>query len=70
MEKTLSLTTFAEEAKAKTMLKYWLSQPPDARFAEVERLRREHIFATQTTSSEPVPTRLLRTLTVVERFKG
>jgi hypothetical protein len=67
MDRVLSLTTFDEERRRNSALEYWLSQPPEERIAEVERLRREYFQALQGPDYDGRPEGLCRTLLVLER---
>ena len=66
MEKTVRLTTFAEEQAENASLAYWLSRPAEERIAYVERLRREYVACIQG-KRDGVPQGLCRTLLLVER---
>lgn len=67
MERTLSLTTFEEDARQSSALDYWLSRPPEERIAEVERLRREYLTSLRGMERDGSPPGLCRTLLLVER---
>lgn len=41
LQRTVHLTSFAEEERRRTRLRYWLSRPPAERLAAVEFLRRQ-----------------------------
>jgi hypothetical protein len=41
LQRTVRLTSFAEEERLRPALRYWLSRPPSERVAAVEYLRRQ-----------------------------
>lgn len=41
LQRTLRLTSFADEERTRPALRYWISRPPEERVAAVEYLRRQ-----------------------------
>jgi hypothetical protein len=41
LQRLIRITSFAEEARTRPALQYWLSRPPEERVAAVEYLRRQ-----------------------------
>jgi hypothetical protein len=66
MDRVVSFSSFEEERQTQPALAYWLSQPPDERLAEVERLRREYMAAFDPEGDE-FSQRLCRSLLFVDR---
>jgi hypothetical protein len=70
MEKVLTITTFEQDRTAAESLAWWLSRPAEERIAEVERLRREYIYALRGAHQHDCPEGLCGPLLVIEREQG